>query len=615
MSRARGGSSIRSRLLRGLGVLVVILVISAAVSFLALRRLGGSVGLILRENYASVIACQEMNEALERQDSAALFAATGHDDLARPTLLEQRRAFDASFAREAANITIPGEGDTVAQIRGLYADYLLRVDAVLAIPGPPRLDAYFSDLLPRFRALKERIGAVLRLNQTNMEAADRNARDISRVTQSLVAAVSAVAILVAAWLFLWLTRTISRPLEQLAERTRAIGEGDFAGKVEGNDAVELAQLADAFNRMLEKLRAYRESSLGELLAAQHLSQATVEGLVDPVVVFDREGGVLLANHSAKETFGLSPASADELRESSVEIPEALRRARDDVLATGQPVLPQSFAESMPWISESGATRHFLVRAVPLRSEDGAGPTAVVVAQDVTRFRRIDELKSDVVATVSHELKTPLTALRLATHMLLDPSIGPLSDAHRYIAETARDDTERLRATVDELLDLVRIEREAGALRRDRVPVSTILEEVLEVHQPIADGKDVKLAIAPSDPELVAFADPEKLKIVLANLVSNAIRHTPPEGRVELSAKADDDEVRFIVHDTGEGIGDEDLPRIFDRNFRGGAAKGDGRHGLGLAIAREIVEHHGGSIEVRSKEAEGSTFTVHLPLSK
>ena len=606
----RARPSLRARLLRGLGALVAIMLVSTLLSMLALRRLGGAVGLILRENYVSVVACEQMNEALEREDSAALFIASGHEDIGGPMLHEHRPLFQAAFAREERNITLPGEGKLVEEIGALYADYVAQVDASLSQPA--RLDAYFANLLPRFRALKERIGAVLRLNQTNMEEADRKARDVARLTFYLSASVSVLALLIAAWLGRWLTRTISRPLLEFTERARAVGEGDLTGNVERPEPEELAALADAFNRMLERLRAYRASSLGELLAAQDLSQATVECMLDPVIVFDREGGVLLANESAQNTFALAPGSADELRAESMEIPEGLRRARDDVLATGKPVLPQSFAESMRWTAEEGGERHFLVRAAPLRNETSDKPNAIVVAQDVTRFRRIDELKSDVVATVSHELKTPLTALRLATHMLLDPATGTLTAGQRELAETARDDTERLRTTVDELLDLVRIEREAGALRRARVAIDTILTEVVEVHRPVAASKRVELVVKPFDQTRTLEVDPEKLTVVLSNLVSNAIRHSPAGATVELSVAFEERGVAIAVRDVGEGISEADLPRIFERNFRGGNGPKEGRHGLGLAIAREIVDHHGGTLDVQSRPGAGSTFTVHLP---
>src|SRR6185312_7923307 len=201
-------------------------------------------------------------------------------------------------------------------------------------------------------------------------------------------------------------------------------------------------------------------------------------------------------------------------------------------------------------------RHYLVRAAPLRAASpGAASeaSAIVVAQDVTRFHRIDELKSDMVATVSHELKTPLTSLRMATHLLLERGTGPLTEAQRELVTTARDDTERLRAMVEDLLDVVRIEAEAGALHRVLVEPFGLLCEVADAHRTVARDKGVTIEVAPLAAPGRVSLDQERIAIAIANLVTNAIRHTPVGGVIKLSAARDAATLRVVVTDTGEGI--------------------------------------------------------------
>ncbi len=609
-----GRYSLRRRLVLGLSAIAVILVVVTASSVVALTGVTDAIGRVLEDNYSSVIACEDMSHALGRQDGAALLYVTGHDDLARPIFAREQETFRAALRAEEGHVSEPGEGVLVREIRDNWFAYEADSDRLFAADLAGRGRVYFEDMLPRFRHLSERLKQVLALNQSHLLEVDRHARRLSTVTLVAVVSVSVIALAVALWLSLWLRRSITEPLSDFVRRAKAIGEGDLSGSVQRPVAEELSQLAAAFSRMQDQLRAYRESSLGELLAARDLSRATVECLLDPVVVFGADGGVVLANEPAWRIFDLKAASADELRDK--EIPDGLVRARDLVFASGAPVLPQSFAESMRYDGGGGGERHFLVRAAPLRREPGeTSANAIVVAQDVTRLRRIDELKSDVVATVSHELKTPLTSLRLATYMLLEGA-GPLTEQQRELATTARGDVERLRAIVDELLDLVRIEREAGALRRSRIAIATLFEDVVDGHRAIAANKGVALGVAPLDPARQLEVDAEKLSVVLSNLVANAIRHTPAGGRVELSVRGTNDasEVSLTVKDTGEGITGDQLGHVFDRHYRGGDSKtkrGD-RHGLGLAIAREIVEHHGGRIEVTSRAGEGSTFTVVLP---
>jgi signal transduction histidine kinase/HAMP domain-containing protein len=606
---SKQGPSIHGRLRLGFGAVAAAFVLLAIAAVASLDRLGGAVATILRENYASVVHCQEMTTALERQDSAALFAATGRRDIAGPMLSQNRLGFEDALAREEHNITLPGEGELVREIRALSIDYQRRVDAILALPQSEQQDAYFRELLPRFSALSDRIARVRRLNQESMERADRDAKDLARRTRDAALVASIAGVLLLFGFAYRLPQTIARPLGALTRSAKEIGEGNLDVSVEEPELAELSDLAKAFNRMAERLRAYRQSSLGELLAAKDLARSTLECMLDPVVVLDKEGGVLLANEAAERAFHVEIGAADELRRAGLHIPGELADARDRALESGAPVLPKSLSEAVPH-REGGAEKHYLVRAMPLETAPKERPSVIVLAQDVTRFRRIDDLKSDMVATVSHQFKTPLTSLRMATHLLLEPSTGSLNEAQRELVTTARDDTERLRGMVEELLDVVRIEAEAGALHRVPVDPAALLAEVADAHRSIARDKGVALEVDKPAPDGLASLDPERISIALANLVSNAIRHTPAGGAVTLRAARDAGALTLEVADTGEGIAPELLPRIFDRTFT--ASHRDG-HGLGLAIAREIVLQHGGELHAKSAPGEGSVFSLVLPL--
>jgi NtrC-family two-component system sensor histidine kinase KinB len=399
-----------------------------------------------------------------------------------------------------------------------------------------------------------------------------------------------------------------RPVQRLADAARAVGGGDLDLAIADPGVRELAPLAEAFRRMVEKLRVYRQSSLGELLAAKDLANATVQCLLDPMVVLERDGTVLLTNEAATRTFGIEAGDAPAAAGNGA-LGHVFGPARERALATGAVVAPGNLAGATRWRDRLGE-RYFQVRAVPLRAESDDG-RVIVVAQDVTRLNRIDRLKSDMVATVSHEFKTPLTSLRMATHLLLEAGTGPLTEAQREVVTTARDETERLRALVDELLDLVRIESEAGVLHRVSVEVDQLLRAVVEGHRAIAAGKGVALDIEAHGALLPVRVDPEKLGIVLANLVANAIRHTPAGGRVSLGAETDAAVLRVVVRDSGDGVMPGDLARLMERSTTRGGYEGAWR-GLGLTIAQEIVLQHGGEIVAESVIGQGSVFTVLIP---
>lgn len=606
--------SLSARLRVGFGAIAAAFLLLSIAAVASLDRLGDAIATILRQNYATVILCEQMKEALEHQDSAVLFVASGRRDLAGPVLAENRARFAEALAAEERNITEPGEGELVREIRDRYAAYVRDADAALALPDHDEKAAYFRDLLPQFTAIKDRVQRILHLNQAAMEEADRRAKHVARQTVNAALAVSVAAVVFVGWFAFWLPRTIARPLASLTRSATAIGEGNLDVEVEEPETAELSVVARAFDLMSQRLRAYRDSSLGELLAAKDLARSTIEGMLDPVVVLDGEGGVHLANEAAEEAFAVRIGSAEELRAAAITVPEELATARDAALQSGAPVLPRSLSEAVHRRA-TGGDRDYLVRAIPLASAPKGKPSALVVAQDVTRFRRIDELKSDMVATVSHQFKTPLTSLRMATHLLLEPMTGPLNDSQRELVTTARDDTERLRAMVEELLDVVRIETEAGALHRVPVEPAGLLYEVADAHRAIARDKGVALEVDGGAQLGSVHVDPERLSIALANLVSNAIQHTPAGGRVTLRAARADGALRIAIADTGEGIGPESLPRIFDRSFTTAAAGGSPRrHGLGLTIAREIVLQHGGELLAASEPGKGSVFTLVLPLA-
>jgi signal transduction histidine kinase len=599
-------NSLRARLTLGLALIAAALLVMSAVALRSLHDLGGAVDRILRENYRSVIACGEMLDALERQDSAAMFAAAGRDDLARPMLRANRDAFVRALAVEAGNITLPGEGELVSSLRAGYDGYTRAVDDALAAPPTTRHDAYFRTLLPRFAALKSTLARVRGMNQAHMERADREARALSVRGARVTGLAAAVALALTLWLAWRVPLVVLRPVRRFVDVARDITEGRLDGPVPDPGVRELTPLADALTAMRDALRSYRDSALGELHDARALSEATMRCLLDPVVVLDDRGGVALANDAATRAFGLTAGDAEALRRNEIALPPAFAAARDEVLSTGASLAPRSLSDATRW-----GERWFLVRAAPLREGDGAARRVIVVAEDVTRLRRIDALKSDIVATVSHEFKTPLTSLRMATHLLLEPATGPLNDDQREVLTSARDDTERLRALVDELLDLVRIESEAGAPRRVAVEPRRLLERCAEAHRSLAREKGVTLTVLDGDVAAVEV-DPERVGIALANLTSNALRHTPAGGRVTLAAEDLDDRVRLTIRDTGEGVAKGDLARLLDPSApRRASSHADG-HGLGLAIAHEIVLQHGGVLDARSEPGSGSAFALTLP---
>jgi signal transduction histidine kinase len=392
-----------------------------------------------------------------------------------------------------------------------------------------------------------------------------------------------------------------------------VSEKDFDVRVDVPGDDELAGLARDFGRMTAELARFEALSVDELVRAKQALQSAIDSITDPVLVFEEGGAaVALANRAAGTLLHLEAGGELATLDDRPKLRTAIEKARASVLSGEGPFVPKSFDEAVHFEAPSGET-WLLVRAMPITGSKGNVVGASVMLQDVTRWRRFDELRNDMVSTVAHELKTPLTSLQMAIGLVEDQIAGPTTAKQAELLRGAREDTERLRAMVAELLDLARLQ--AGRMELDVHPtaVGALLEDALAPHRSAAESKDVALvAEAAADlPELAC--DVERVKIVFANLVSNAIRYTPAGGRVLVRAKGATEGIAFEVEDTGKGIPAEHRPHVFDKFFRvPGSPKGGA--GLGLWITREIVEAHGGTIAVGAgAEGQGTRFSFTLPL--
>jgi two-component system, NtrC family, sensor histidine kinase KinB len=406
----------------------------------------------------------------------------------------------------------------------------------------------------------------------------------------------------------WLTARLLRPLDALSDAARRIGEGDLEVRAPAAGRDEIAALGAELNTMAARLREYRQSSLGELILAQRASQVAIDSLPDPVVVLDASGAVLNLNGAAESLFRRGETPSLAALPADVRAP--LERVAAHVLAGNGPWLPRGFDEAVQVAGPDGP-RRLLARAAPLRSEEGRVVGATIVLQEVTRLVRFDELKNDLVSTVAHEFRTPLTSLRMAIHMCAGELAGPVTDKQADLLLTARQDCERLQTIVDDLLDLSRIQSGRLQLARDAVAPHALVAAALEAHRGAATAAGIALGGRADELLPDVDADRERVDLVLSNLIGNALKYTPAGGAVEVSAAEDGEAVRFEVKDSGPGIAAEYHAPIFEKYFRvpGAAAGGVG---LGLWLAREIVDAHRGRIGVESTPGEGSVFWFTLP---
>jgi two-component system, NtrC family, sensor histidine kinase KinB len=599
---------LRGKLAWGFGGLLGVLLALALAGIFWLSRLGSSVEVILRENFRSVLAAEQMKESLERMDSGALFSLTGDPEQGRALADLHGPRFEEALDLELSNITLPGERARAEEVGRLYRRYRADLDGVLdtARPEGERRRLYYGALLPCFTEIKGLADEILTMNQQSMAQASVRARHLAATARRQMVLALVLGAVVAAACVAFLGGAFLGPLGRLTASAQQIERGDYELVLEPRSDDEIGRLAEAFNSMARRLRALRRSDRARLVRAQRISQLTIDSLPDAVAVLTPEGEVELANRAATALVGLAPGEP---------VPPGHRPWVEPLLEEAERagrVEARGGYEGALQVFGDGGERFLLPQAVAIRDAELGLVGTTIILVDVTELRRLDAMKSSLVATASHELMTPLTSLSMALHILLEEEVGPLERQQSELLVGARDDAERLRRILEGLLDVSRLESGRGALEPADLAAAALVGDAVEPLRAAFDDKGVELAVVTPPEGLRVPADRTRASLVLTNLLTNALKHTPAGGRVEVTtAAAAGGGARFAVADSGSGIAPEHLGRVFDRFFRVPGEAGPGA-GLGLAIAREIVLAHGGAMGVESEPGRGSRFWFELP---
>jgi two-component system phosphate regulon sensor histidine kinase PhoR len=391
-------------------------------------------------------------------------------------------------------------------------------------------------------------------------------------------------------------------LQEIAQGVRCFTQGELAHRIHVSGPPEITSLAESCNRMASQL----DEQTVALRKQLGLLESTFRSMTEAVLVTDQDGRLLHCNQAAGRLFGFEPAAAGQR-----EIQEVIRHA--DV----QQFLEKTLQNTGPLeeIIAVGAGREKICSAhgCLLRSGNRQGSGALLVFHDITRLKRLETMRRDFAANVSHELKTPITAISGFVETLRDGALhGP--EAERFLEIIARN-VKRLQAIIEDLLALARLEQEErqGRIALMRRDVRPVLENAAALCLKAAEEKRIVLDLICPD-QLKAEINPDLLEQAVVNLLDNAIKYSPQQSRVILQAAQDKDGLLLTVQDFGCGISREHHARLFERFYRVDKARSCklGGTGLGLAIAKHIVQAHHGTISVESAPGRGSAFSIRLP---
>ncbi len=616
--------SLRTELLLSHLLLVGLMFLVMLVAVAGFFRLGQSIDRILKDNYKSVVAAQNMKDALERMDSASAFYLAGQAEKAQRQYQENRPLFEDAYRIEAGNVTERGEQAAADDIGRRFLLYRQDEERLLFSRSPlPQTSArrlYFERLEPQFVQIKERVQEVLALNQEAIVRADIRAKDEAARATLISIGITVVATLLGLGLAWRNIGSLMTPLVSLTRQAKEVGAGRLNQKIEVRRTDEIGLLARSFNEMAERLQEARTLAEERLHRAERMSDAALENLYDPVVVTDAQSRVVHLNRAAEGLFGSDErargkAVGDVVRE------ERLVSAIERAIAQEQTFAGEGEASLISFGKEGGKPpsvsepRVYRLRASPMQAGDGAPLGAVAVLEDVTYQQEVDRLKTEFIGVASHELRTPVTSLLLGVQLLQEGAAGPLEVAQREVVDSLRQDLLRLERLMRDLLDVTRLEAGATPLRFEAVAPRKLAQTAQESVAAQAEAKGVALNVSVADDLPLVRADPSQAGRVLINLLSNALRHTASGGSVSITAARGgdgEDTVAFAVRDTGAGIPAPYLEHIFERFVQAPGATNGGA-GLGLAIAQNIVRAHGGELGVESVIGKGSVFTFTLPV--
>lgn len=592
---------IRTKLYLLLGFMLAVLAVGSGINAWLVSQLVADSKADINDNYSSLLYVGEMNEAL--------------DELARTTLnfTPQDHALtrlDAALALQLDNQTEPGEataGTALTRARKHLDSTLNRLSFDESVPQNNFASA--RQLNDALHELRQPLYAISHLNQSAIEKRnDRASASAEKVTKysSLLALLALLVVVVVA---LRLPRLVTKPIDRLSESMHRIAAGEYSISIDENRTDEFAPAAVAFNNMAKRLRYFEQSKLGELMTEQARLQAVIDQFDEPILGVAQDDSIRFVNEIMAQLLGvdrarlLSEDSSLTLSNNALYKRLTAKLGEADQGVELRAVTPAGERRFVPTVIAVTATAAHT-------GKDIAYSDRLIRLRDVTDFVERDLRKTRFIATLSHELKTPVAAIEMCSDLVATPSVGSLNVEQQGYIVTIQENAERIRRMINEVLDLSKIETGNIDLRYTHVDPVELLDEAIETVAPFTTRAGIQIE-RHVQPNLAPInVDAHKVLWALNNFLTNAIRYSESPGRIRVNAFEREEMVYLEIQDFGPGLSETDQALVFQRYTR---LRNDvGGTGLGLAISKEFVEALGGQIGLNSTLGSGATFWVAFP---
>jgi Signal transduction histidine kinase len=560
--------SIKNKIRLGTLFLFLLLVLSGGLSIFYFVQLKSESKNILKDNYQSLLYCHNMQKQLDS-------IASGFGSSVSK--------FEINLINQKNNITEPGEGQVTKELNQLFSS-LKNGDTTAAV----------------YNGIKQHIQNILTMNMQAIENKNKHAEQSSESASAIITLIAAITFLIALTFAFNFPSVVTTPIQKLTGAIQEISRKNYRQRVHLNSKDEFGQLAGAFNEMTDRLEEFENSNLNKLIFEKARAEAVINSLKDASIGIDKNDRVLFANQQALQLLGLK---GEETVGKSI---KALSDKNDlfMFLVTTDSVNPFK-------IVVEGKENYYVKEVIDV--SQGGATNKVIVLKNITSFKELDVAKTNFIATVSHELKTPLASSDISLKLLEDNRVGQLTDEQKELVDQLRNDNQRMLKILSELLNMSQVEAGKIQLNIQSVSPYQIIESSVATVSSAAREKQILVdkKIGNNLPDIKADAD--KINWVLNNFLTNAIKYSPAESSILISAEKINDHLSFAVHDNGSGMEDKYLDRIFERYFQIPGRSDIKGSGIGLAICKEFIEAMDGKIWVKSKPGEGSTFGFDLSI--
>lgn len=571
---------IKTKLRLGIGLLFAMITVLAVVGIRQVSLLSADSRNILIANHNSLEYTRQMLRALDELEVHA-----GALDVFKKNLEAQQK-----------NITEIGEKELTAQLAG-----------------------HFEKLKTNVRD-KETVELIrndaLEIMSINLDAINRKSHIASQTAKSSmvwIGITGTLCFIIAFTLFVNLPGNIANPIRELTESIRQIANENYTERVHFGSRDEYGQLAQSFNTMAEKLEEYNSSNLARLMIEKKRVETLIDNMHDPVIGLDENRKVIFANEVARKVTGLQASELVGRNATEIALHNDLVRSlvkdlfEPQAKANGQSAAMKIYADE----KESYFEKEYVdISIVPTGEQQPRSIGHVIILRNVTPYKELDFAKTNFIANVSHELKTPISSIKITLDLLRNERVGDTNEEQRSLLDSIREDADRLLKITGELLNITQVESGKIQLNIAGTSPREIVQYAIAANETQAESRDINLQIEDKGVQSSILADSEKTAWVLTNLVSNAIRYSYDHSSIRIILEEDAQAVRIAVADSGQGISQEYKDKIFDRYFRVPGSTKEGT-GLGLAISREFMEAQDGTLTVESELGAGSTFTIAL----